>query len=818
MDKVYDHKQSEASWYSFWEKKGLFKAAPNSPKKPYSLLIPPPNLTGGLHLGHAMQHTILDAIARFKRLQGFDVLLLPGVDHAGILFEATFNRELKKQGLSKEKLGREEWLKRAWEFKDKVYKGVSSTWRFMGLSADWSREVFSLDPGPAKAVFEEFKTYWDRGLLYKGPYIVQWCPRCNTAIEDAELEYEERKEKLYFLKYGPLTLATVRPETKFGDTAMAVNPGDKRYTDFVGKEFEIQTLAGPKKMKVIADPAVDPNFGTGVVKVTPAHDFEDYEIGKRHNLPIIRVIDKNGRLTEVAGKFAGMKVEEARAAMIPELKEKGILVKEEDYVHNVAVCDRCKSTVEPLVSEEWFVKVNNLAKGAIKAISGNEINFLPKGYSKILNDWLSNIHDWCISRSLWWGHRIPVWYCGLGKGLARPLGFYEGVVPQLYTGKTKTYRLKNHWYKVGDRAAFHQSGTNKIIGFGTITAVSETAVGKLPLHDPAYGAVYQKREELIAALQKHNKNFDVNENTLAFIYSYKFEPVNRKVTGCGEVIVSSDPPETCPRCGGSKLTQDEQVLDTWFSSGLWPLSTLGWPEKTRALERYFPWDFEITAPEIKFLWIARMIMLGKYFMKEIPFKQMFFHGMLRDLQGRKFSKSLGNGIEPSYLIERWGTDATRMALYTYAVPGRDGRVSRESLDTRGKNFRNFGTKLRNIARYILELKPKDPVGNLRFAHKDDKWIKTELDKTSGKVTKNLQGLQLHLASDEIYDFVWHKFADIYIEKSKLRRKESQPVLEYVLENSLILLHPFMPFITEELWQKLSNTGGKSVMLAQWPRN
>jgi valyl-tRNA synthetase len=539
------------------------------------------------------------------------------------------------------------------------------------------------------AVFEEFKTYFEKGLIYKGPYIVQWCPKCNTAIEDAELEYEERKEKLYFLKYGPLTLATVRPETKFGDTAMAVNPSDKRYKDYVGKEFEIQTLVGPKKMKVIADKAVDPNFGTGVVKVTPAHDFEDYEIGKRHNLPIIQVIDKNGRLTEVAGKYAGMTVEEARAAMLPELKEKGILVKEEDYVHNVAVCDRCKSTVEPLISEEWFVKVGDLAKGAVKVIKTNKIKFFPSNYSKILTAWLLNIHDWCISRSLWWGHRIPVWYKG------------------------------------------------------------------------------------------------------------------------DEMRVSLDSP-------GSEWNQDSQVLDTWFSSGLWPFSTLGWPKNSKELERYYPWNFEISAPEIKFLWIARMIMLGKYFMKGIPFKTMFFHGMLRDLQGRKFSKSLGNGIEPNYLIGQWGTDATRMSLYTYAVPGRDGRVSKESLDTRGKNFRNFGTKLRNIARYVLELRPEGRGSKLSFTHKDDKWIKTELDKTVEKVTKNLEGLQLHLASDEIYEFIWHKFADIYIEKSKSRRRESQPILEYVLENSLILLHPFMPFLTEGLWQKLPRKRPESIMIAQWP--
>jgi len=726
----------ETKIYGFWEKENLFRADPASSKKSYSVLIPPPNLTGELHLGHAMQHSILDAVARFRRLSGFDVLLLPGVDHAGIQFEATFDKELKKDSLSKEKLGREEWLKSAWEFKEKIYKSVSASWRMMGLSADWSREVFTLDEGPRRAVFEQFKTYWEKGMIYKGPYIVQWCPKCKTAIEDVEVEYEEREEKLYYLKYGPLTLATVRPETKFGDTAMAVNPKDKRYREYVGKEFEIETLAGKRKMKVIADDVVDPKFGTGVIKVTPGHDFNDYEIGKRHNLPILQVINKSGRLTELAGKYAGMKLEEARQAMIPELRERGILVKEEDYVHNVAVCERCKSVVEPLISEEWFLKVSELADGAVKVIDDGKIKFLPKNYAKILKDWLLNIHDWCISRSLWWGHRIPVWY-----------------------RVTEVQRA---------------NGTKSI-----------------------------------------------------------------------EVKVSLDSP-------GAGWVQDEQVLDTWFSSGLWPLSTLGWPfdlaqgkpSSERAsldpeLAKYFPWDFEISAPEIKYLWIARMIMIANYFTGEVPFKAMFFHGMLRDLQGRKFSKSLGNGIDPMYLIAKWGVDATRMALYTYSIPGRDGRVSREILDERGKNFRNFATKIRNIARFVLELKPDSAhLGGVHshsakatqgesatsevlrsdsseVADADNKWIKEELEKTIKKVTNHLEKVGLHLATEEIYEFIWHKFADVYIEKSKRRRENAQPVLEYVLKTCLILLHPFMPFLTEEIYQKFTKRK-KSIMLEEWP--
>ncbi len=709
---------NEKDIYNFWEKKNLFGAdssSSKSSKKSFSLLIPPPNLTGELHLGHAMQHAILDAIARFKRLQGFDVLLLPGVDHAGIQFEATLEKKLSKDGLSKEKLGREKWLEKAWEFKEEIYKSVSGSWRMMGLSADWNREVFTLDDGPRLAVFEAFKTFYDKGLIYKGPYIVQWCPKDQTAIEDVEVEYEERKEKLYFMKYGPLTLATARPETKFGDTAMAVNPKDKRYKEYVGKEFEVVTLSGKKKMKVVVDDAVDPDFGTGVIKVTPGHSFDDYEIGIRHNLPIINVIDKTGRLTEIAGKYAGMKVMEAREAMLPQLREKGILVKEEEYVHKVPVCERCKSVVEPIISEEWFVKVDGLAKEAIKEIKANKITFLPKNYAKIETEWLENIHDWCISRSLWWGHRIPVWYCAQCN----------------------------------------------------------------PHQDP------MMKEAVRISLELPN--------------------------------------DVCGKCKEQWWIQDEQVLDTWFSSGLWPLSTLGWGDESQSgkskweeMSSYFPWDFEISAPEIKYLWIARMIMLSKCFTGNIPFKTMFFHGMLRDLEGRKFSKSLGNGIEPTYLIEKWGVDATRMALYTYSVPGRDGRVSKAILDERGKNYRNFGTKLRNMTKFILELKPKDSKIEKDLSYEEDLAIEKELADLTLAVTKHLENIDLHLATEALYEFTWHKFADIYIEKSKARREEAQPVLEYVLKQLLIMLHPFMPFVTEELYQRF-DVKRESIMLEEWPK-
>ena len=741
--------KNENDIYTFWEKSGFFKANPTSTNKPYSLLIPPPNLTGELHLGHAMQHSILEAVARFKRLQGFDVLLLPGVDHAGILFEATLDRELKKENLSKEKLGREEWLKKAWKFKEKIYQSVSGSWRMMGLSADWEREVFTLDPSPQKAVFEEFKTYWEKGLIYKGPYIVQWCPKCNTAIEDVELEYEERDEKLYYVKYfldqhpasgkshtEHIVVATARPETIFADVAIAVHP-DSPFKKYVGMTAYIPAPLNPRgrqdHLGVIADERIDKNFGTGALKITPGHDALDYKIGLDNKLPIYHAVDKSGRMTELAGKLKGLKVEEARVKAA-ELLGETYIEKTEEYIHSVPVCERCKTVVEPLISDEWFVKVKEMAEDAVKIIKAGRIKFLPKNYAKILTDWLENIHDWCISRSLWWGHQIPVWYRD----------------------------------------------------------------GKMRVSDKSPGPGWK---------------------------------------------------------------QDEQVLDTWFSSGLWPMSTLGWPhfvlqrrtsrgkpfialasegklsDKKPGLDpqlaKYYPWNFEISAPEIKFLWIARMIMLGQYFMDEVPFKTMFFHGMLRDLQGRKFSKSLGNGIEPTYLIEKWGVDATRMALYTYSIPGRDGRVSKEIMDERGKNYRNFATKIRNIAKFILELKPdqhvtasdseavlqkiasssKTPRNDK--VHMDDKRIRDELGRLIVKVTNNLERLELHLAVDEIYEFIWHKFADIYLEKSKARRKSAQPVLEYVLKTSLILLHPFMPFVTEELYQEFEDRK-KSIMLENWP--
>jgi valyl-tRNA synthetase len=714
MDKTYDQTNVEEKWYKFWEESGFFKADLSSNKKPYSLLMPPPNLTGEPHLGHAMQHIILDAIARFKRMQGHDVLLMPGVDHAGIQFEGTFDKKLQKDGVSKRALGREEWLKQAWEFRDEIYKSFHNTWTVFGLSADWDREVFTLEPKVQKAVLQEFKTYWDQDLLYKGAYIVQWCTKCGTAIEDIETEYEERKEKLYYIKYPIensdefITIATARPETIAADVAIAVYPNHPKFAKFVGKKAKnpfIETW-----IPIVEDARVEKDFGTGALKITPGHDLLDYQIGLDNKLMILHAVGKDGKITELDQNLKGLRVEEARLKAAEILREKGLIEKEEEYTHSVPLCERSKTVVEPLISEEWFVKMAPLAKKALEHIK--EVNFAPQSYEKMLSEWLEKIHDWSISRSQWWGHRIPVWYC-------------------------------------------QKSNPNHLVG---------------------------KDRDMVISLEK--------------------------------------PAQNC-QCGENDWVQDEQVLDTWFSSGLWPLATLGWPDQTEELKKYFPWDFEITAPEIRYLWIARMIMLSLWFKDEIPFKNMFFHGTLRDLSGKKMSKSLGNGVDPLELIKQWGTDATRMTLYSYAAPGRDGRASRQTLDERAKNFRNFSTKLKNIHRFIIELKPEGAKElsswHTQDLHPDDQEIIEKLNQTIKNVTQNLESFNLHLATEELYEFIWHSFADIYIEKTKERRADAQPTLEHVLKTSLELLHPFMPFITEDLWQRLPHEG-KSIMIAPWPKN
>lgn len=722
MESRYSPTEIEQKWYKFWEENGYFKADPNSDKLPFSILMPPPNLTGSLHLGHVMQHAIMDTVARFKRMQGFDVLLQPGVDHAGLQFQGTLDKKLSKEKINPKALSREEYLKYAWEFKDQNYASVSQTFRKTGISADWSREVFTLDEQVRQAVLHEFKTYYDQGLIYKGPYIVNWCSKCGTAIEDIETEYEERTESLYFINYkvvdeevsgardkgsdqkpeirnlkpSYITVATVRPESIYADTGIAVHPNHPEYKNFVGK-YALNPLTN-EPLPIFEDDRVEVGFGTGALKVTPGHDVLDYEIGKAHHLGIRQVVGKDGRMTDEAQEFAGVKVAEAKKQVVDKLDELNVIAKIEEYTHQVPVCERCKTTVEPLISEEWFVKMKPLAEKAIQAIGKEEIKFLPENYNDILTKWLENIHDWTISRSQIWGHQIPVWYKGEQQ--------------------------------------------------------------QISLESPGEGWV-----------------------------------------------------------------QDTQVLDTWFSSGLWPMSTLGWPKDTKEFSRYYPWDLETSAPEIKFLWIARMIMIGLWFTEKAPFATQFFHGMLRDLKGQKFSKSLGNGIDPLRLFETWGVDATRMTVLSYSIPGRDGRVSNQTIDERAKNYRNFATKLWNIARFILSNQPEGEELNSEKktttnTHDDDVVILQKLELTTQKVTKHLETYELHLAAETLYEFIWNDFANTYLEQIKSRRIEAQPILEQVLDASLKLLHPFMPFVTEEINQQWSQLHSAreftSLMVSPWP--
>jgi valyl-tRNA synthetase len=685
--------------------------------------MPPPNVTGELHMGHAMQHTIMDILARAKRMQGFDVLLQPGVDHAGILFQGTLEKKLSKEKrVTRQRLGREKFLEECWKFKEETYNSISKTFRFMGISADWSREKFTLSPEMTNSVYTAFEKLWSEGLIYKGKYIVQWCPRCSTAIEDVETEYQEREDKLYYVKYffaddknNFITIATTRPETMFADVAVAVNPTDERFKNLIGKKV-ILPLAN-REIPIIADEEVDKDFGTGALKITPAHDLLDYEIGARNNLEKLQVINKQGKLTELAGEFQGLKSLEAREKVVEKLEKEKYLEKIEDYVHSVAVCERCKTTVEPIISEEWFVKTKPLAKEAIKAIKKNEINFHPSRYGEILTNWLENIRDWCISRSLWWGHRMPVYYC---------------------------------------------------------------------------------------------QDCLKDDNTKG-------------------IIVSKTKPKKCPVCGSKDLKQEEQVLDTWFSSWLWPISTLGWPEKTEEFKKYFPANFEISAPEIKYLWIARMIMSAKKFTGKIPFKNMFFHGTMRDLKGRKFSKSLGNGFEPMEMIEKWGTDSLRATLTSYSVAARDIWVSKNTMDERCKNFRNFNNKIWNASKFVLmnlencrHPMPLNP--EALDAYKDDQKILKHLNNLIKETTSDIENFKFHRALEKLYESFWHNFCDEYIEAAKDRlgnndeksKTAAQKTLYYCLKTYLKLLHPFLPFITEEIWEKIPFVE-KNITVSDWPK-
>ena len=714
LAKTYDPKQIEEKQYKKWEERKYFHAEVDRSRKPFTIVIPPPNITGQLHMGHALDNTLQDILIRFKRMQGYNALWQPGTDHASIATEVKIIEQMRKEGIErKEDIGREAFLERAWKWKEEYGGRIISQLKKLGSSCDWDRERFTMDEGCSEAVNEVFVRLYEKGYIYKGSKIINWCPVCKTSISDAEVEYEEKAGHFWHIKYplvgedGFVEIATTRPETMLGDTAVAVNPDDERYKHLIGKKVLLPLVN--REIPIIADSYVDMEFGTGVVKITPAHDPNDFEVGRRHNLPEINIMNDDASINENGGKYAGMDRYEARKAIVNDLKELGLLVKVEDHVHNVGTHDRCETVVEPLIKQQWFVRMDELIKPAIEGVRNGDIRFVPERFDKIYFNWAENIRDWCISRQLWWGHRIPAWYC--------------------------------------DK--------------------------------------------------------------------------------CGEITVSRHEPDSCCKCGHKQLTQDEDTLDTWFSSALWPFSTLGWPKQTEELGYFFPTDVLVTGYDIIFFWVLRMVFSSYEQMGKKPFSTVLIHGLVRDSQGRKMSKSLGNGIDPLEVIDKYGADALRLSLVMGNSPGNDMRFYWERVEA----CRNFANKVWNASRFIMmnlekaELKESIDESLLTIA---DKWILSRMNLLIKEATDKLEDLDLGIAVQKIYDFIWEEFCDWYIEMVKPRlyseTDETKAValwtLRHVLINSLKLLHPYMPFVTEEIYCTLAELSGlkeaESIMISSWP--
>lgn len=705
LEKTYDPKQVEDRLYGFWMDRKYFSAKPNPDKEAYTVMMPPPNITGQLHMGHALDNTFQDILVRYKRMSGYEALWLPGTDHASIATEAKIVQTLREQGVDKRALGREKFLELAWEWKEKYGNRITDQLKKMGSSCDWDRERFTMDEGCSEAVVESFNRLYEKGLIYRGERMINWCPDCKTSISDAEVDYNSLDGHFWHIRYpladgsGDLEIATTRPETMLGDTGVAVNPEDERYTHLVGKTVILPLM--DREIPIVADSYVEKDFGTGVVKMTPAHDPNDFEVGQRQGLPLLNVMNQDGTINTNGGKYAGLDRFAARKQIVADLKEQGYLIKVEPYNHNVGCCQRCATVIEPLMSTQWFVKMQPLAEPAIDVVRDGTIRFVPERFDQIYYNWMENIRDWCISRQLWWGHRIPAWYCD-----------------------------------------------------------------------------------------------------------------------CGEIIVARSTPEKCPKCGSTHLTQDNDTLDTWFSSALWPFSTLGWPQETPELDYFFPTSTLVTGYDIIFFWVARMIFSSLEQRNEIPFDTVFIHGIVRDAQGRKMSKSLGNGIDPLEIIDQYGADALRMTLTIGSAPGADMRFSDEKV----KASRNFANKIWNAARFIMmNIGDEDIELTLPEAlAAEDKWILSKYNRLVAEITHNLDALELGLAVGKLYDFIWDVYCDWYIELAKSRlnaggegARSVKRVLVYVLSNTLKLLHPFMPFITEEIWQCLPHEG-ESIMVSQWP--
>ena len=710
LPKVYEPQQVESRIYEMWMNGDCFNGDPDPKKKPFSISMPPPNVTGQLHMGHALDCTLQDILTRFKRMQGYATLWLPGVDHAGIATQIKVEEELRvKEGLTRYDLGREKFLQRVWKWKEEYGSRIVEQQKKMGVSCDWSRSRFTMDDTCAKAVRETFCDLYDKGMIYKGSRIINWCPKCATALSDAEVEYTDKPGNLWHIRYpladgsGDIVVATTRPETMMGDTGVAVNPEDENLKHLIGKKCILPIMN--REIPIVGDEYCEIGFGTGAVKMTPAHDPNDFEVGLRHNLEIIRVIADDGTINENGGKYNGMDRYECRKAIVKDLEEQGYLIKTEPYSHNVGTCYRCHNDVEPLISAQWFVKMEPLAKEALRVVKDGEVKFVPERFSKTYINWMENVHDWCISRQLWWGHQIPAWYCD----------------------------------------------------------------------------------------------------------------------ECGHINVSREDPTKCEKCGCEHLTREEDVLDTWFSSALWPFSTLGWPEKTEDLDFYYPNSVMVTGYDIIFFWVARMIFSGCEQMKKIPFETVLIHGLVRDDKGRKMSKSLGNGIDPLVMAEKYGADALRFNLITGNSPGNDTRFYTEKCEA----MRNFANKIWNASRFVMMNLTIDKCV-LPAADKleqEDKWVLSKLNKLVKEVTENLDSYEIGVASAKVYDFIWDTFCDWYIELTKTRmngedeeaKLVAQNVLCYVLINLLKMLHPFMPFITEEIWQALPRMEeGDFLMTSQWP--